>query len=288
MAKIVFRDPITRSLIQEHEVERWLFSEETEFQQVDILESKEFGMALALGGVINVTERDEAAYHEMLAHVPMLSHPDPKRVLIIGGGDGGTLREIVKYDCIEEVVMVEIDEVVVNVCKEYLPEVSDGAFEHEKANLIIGDGLKYVADAEDESFDIILVDSTDPVDAAVELFTEEFYRDCHRVLKKGGILVPQSDAIFHYGKRVYDIVQKLRGIYDSVDCYLSFVTGYPSGVWTFSYASKGANPTASIDLERHAAIEGSLRYYTPELHRASFVLPKSYQRCIEEGVEVGR
>ncbi len=287
MAKITFRDPITKSLIMEHEIQKWHFSQETEFQQVDVFESVEFGMTLALGGVVNVTERDEVGYHEMLAHVPLLSHPDPKRVLIIGGGDGGTLREVVKHSCVEEAVMVEIDEVVVNVCKEYLPECAS-AFDHEKANLIIGDGLKYVEEAESESFDIILVDSTDPVDAAVELFTESFYKECHRVLKPGGVLVPQSDAVFHYGKRVHDIVKKLRNIYDSVDCYLSFVTGYPSGVWTFSYASKGGHPTEQIDEARFKEIEPTLKYYSTDLHRAAFVLPKSYQRCIEEGVEVGK
>ncbi len=286
MAKIVFRDPTSKHLIQEHEIKAWHFSQESEFQQIDVFESVEFGMTLALGGVVNVTDRDEAGYHEMLAHVPLLAHPDPKRVLIIGGGDGGTLREVVKHPGVEEAVMVEIDEVVVDVCKKYFPKFAD-AFDHPRANLIIGDGLKYVEDAADESFDVILVDSTDPVDAAVELFTPAFYEQCKRVLRPGGILVPQSDCIFHYGDRVHEIVKTLRGMFDVVECYLSFVTGYPSGVWTFSFASKGTHPTQALSEERHAALAEGLEYYSPELHRAAFVLPKSYRRCVEEGVRVG-
>lgn len=281
MAKIVFRDPSTADLIVEHSVTAWHVSEETEFQQVDVFETVEFGMTLALGGVINVTERDEMGYHEMLAHVPLLAHPNPRRVLIIGGGDGGTLREVVKHPSVEEAVMVEIDEFVVDVSKKYLPGCAS-AFEDPKANLIIGDGLAYVRDAADDSFDVILVDSTDPVDAAVELFTPEFYADCKRVLADGGILVPQSDSIQLYPDRVAKIAGSLREIYDRVDFYLTFVPTYPGTVWSFAFAVTGETDCRRVDMERYEAIEGSLRYYTPELHRAAFALPRTYSAVIGE------
>ena len=279
MAKIVYRDPVTKFVTVEHTITQWHFSQETEFQQVDVFESAEFGMTLALGGVVNVTERDEMGYHEMLAHVPLMAHPSPKRVLIIGGGDGGTLREVVRHEAVERVVMVEIDEVVVNVCKEYLPGCAS-AFGHERSELIIGDGLQYVKDAADGSFDVILVDSTDPVDAAVELFTEDFYRECHRVLAPGGVLVPQSDSIFYYGDRVKKISASLREIYDSVDFYLTYVTTYPGTVWSFAFASKGTHPFGELHEERYAAMADELRYYSPELHRAAFVLPKTYRAIV--------
>ena len=286
MATIVFRDPTTKRLVQEHEIVRWHASRQTPYQQVDVFESAEFGMTLALGGVVNVTERDEAAYHEMLVHVPLIAHPAPKRVLIIGGGDGGTLREVVRHEGVEEVVMVEIDEIVVELCREHLPRCA-AALDHERATVIIGDGLDYVAEAPDESFDVVLIDSTDPVDAAVDLFTPQFYGECHRILKRGGVLVPQSDCVFHYGERVHGIVEALKERFEEVACYLSFVTAYPSGVWTFTYASKGTSPTEGLDLARAEAIAEQLSYYTPALHRAAFVLPKSYQRCIETGEPVG-
>ena len=181
MAKLVFRDPWNRETTVEHEITGVLASERSEFQQIDILDTVHFGRALALGGVVNVAERDEHGYHEMLVHVPLMAHPDPKRVLIIGGGDGGTLREVCKHPGVEQAIQVEIDGRVVELCKEFLPQTAVG-YDHPKAELVLGDGLAYVENAPDGSFDVILVDSTDPVDAADVLFTPEFYRQCLRVL----------------------------------------------------------------------------------------------------------
>ncbi len=282
MAKIVFRDPSTKHLICEHDVTAWHVSRRTEFQQIDVFETPQFGTVLALGGVINVTESDEAGYHEMLAHVPLFAHPDPRRVLIIGGGDGGTLREVVRHPGVEEAVMVEIDEAVVELSKEYLPTVAC-AFDDPKANLIIGDGLAHVRDAAPGSYDVILVDSTDPVDAAVELFTPEFYRHCHRALRDGGILVPQSDSLQFYPERVTPIWVTHGGILQGCHPYLTYVPTYPGGLWSFTFASKGCAPTDGLDAEpeRATAMGEHLRYYTPELHRASFVLPKQWAKLRE-------
>lgn len=279
MAKLVYRDPLTQYTVMEHTVTQTYFSQETEFQQIDVFETAEFGTVLALGGVVNVSERDEVGYHEMLAHVPLMAHPNPRRVLIIGGGDGGTLREVVKHACVEEAVLVEIDAVVIEACKRYLPETAVG-FEHPKARVIVGDGLAYVRDAAPGSFDVILVDSTDPVDAGVVLFTEEFYRACHRALRADGILVPQSDSIVYYSDRVAGIAGTLRQIFSRVDFYTSSVPTYPGGLWSFAFASKGPHPHMGIDAGRLEALEPACGYYNGALHRAAFALPTFLKRIV--------
>ena len=279
MARIVFRDPWDKNTTVEHVVTETYFSQQTDYQQVDVFETPKFGTVLALGGVINCTEVDEAGYHEMLAHVPLLAHPNPRRVLIIGGGDGGTMREVTRHEAVETAVQVEIDEVVVDVCKKWLPETAVG-YEHPKCNLIIGDGLAYVKDAPDQSFDVILVDSTDPVDAGTVLFTEDFYRECHRVLADDGILVPQSDSMLNAPQQVERVVRQLGDIFDRVHVYRSFVPTYPFCMWNFTFASKGVHPFEGLDEARARALDPQLRYYTPDLHRAAFVLPKWMQQAI--------
>lgn len=273
MARIVFRDPWDQHTVVEHVVTKTLFSQKTPFQQVDVFETAQFGTVLALGGVINATERDESGYHEMLVHVPLMVHPNPRRVLIIGGGDGGTMREVCRYEAVERATQVEIDEVVVEVCKKYLPETAVG-FEHPKCNLIIGDGLEHVRQAADGCYDVILVDSTDPVDAGTVLFTEEFYRECHRVLDDDGILVPQSDSMFNSARNVERVVTQLDQIFDQVHLYRTLVPTYPFSMWNFTFASKGPHPWEDIRGERLSHFEADLRYYTSELHRAAFVLPR--------------
>lgn len=285
MARIVFRDPWDQHTVVEHVVTKMHFSEETEFQQVDVFETAQFGTVLALGGVVNCTEVDEMGYHEMLVHVPLLAHPNPRRVLIIGGGDGGTMREVCKHDVVEEAVQVEIDEVVVEVCKKWLPQTAVG-FEHPRCNLIIGDGLDYVKRAPAGSFDVILVDSTDPVDAGTVLFTEDFYRECHRVLADDGVLVPQSDSMFNSTKNVQRVVTQLGEIFADVHVYRTLVPTYPFSMWNFTFATKGPHPFEAIDLERARRLENELRYYTPELHHAAFVLPKWMKQRIAEWAEI--
>lgn len=282
MAKVVFRDPLTKHIVFEHTISEYLFSQETEYQQIDFFETPQFGTVLALGGVVNVTERDEAGYHEMISHVPLFAHPNPRRVLIIGGGDGGTLREVVKHPEVEKATMVEIDAVVVEKSREFLPETAC-AFEHPRAELIIGDGLEYVRQAQSGSFDVILVDSTDPVDAGVVLFTPEFYAECHRVLREDGILVPQSDSLIFYPERAAQIGQSLREIFAGVHFYTTNVPTYPGGLWAFAFASKGPPPFEEVNWERVAALEDQLNYYNAALHRACFALPTYIRRIIDAG-----
>jgi spermidine synthase len=248
---------------------------ESPFQTVEVFKAADFGTVLSLGGVTNVTDKDESGYHEMLAHVPLLCHPNPKRVLIIGGGDGGTLGEVLKHPEVEEAYLVDIDAEVIRVSRKYFPRLA-ASMDHPKAKVIVGDGLAFVEEAagRGEHFDVILVDSTDPVDAAVELFTEKFYRHCAALLGEGGILVPQSDSPVFYMDRVKHVVDTLGGIYKHTNLYLGQVVAYPGGYWAYTLASQSVNPAElKLDPARVAALGEELRYFNGDLFRACFALP---------------
>ena len=260
-----------------------LYEEESEFQKVEVYKTFAYGNMLTLDGMVMTTEKDEYVYHEMISHVPMQTHPDPKRVLIIGGGDGGTAREILKYDQLEEVVMVEIDEKVVEASKQFLPTISS-AFDHPKLKLKIEDGIKYVNEAPDESFDIVLVDSTDPVGPGEGLFTAEFYSQVHRILKKDGIMVTQSESPRFNEKVFVEIYDCYRGIFgdENVHCYLVHIPTYPTGMWSFSYSSKGdCSPKQVQEKAKSLLPSFGLKYYNNELHHAAFVLPNFVTEMIK-------
>ena len=230
------------------------------------------------------TERDEYGYHEMITHVAMLSHKNVKRALVIGGGDGGTVRELLRHPDIEEVVMVEIDEAVVEASCLHLPSLSV-AFDNPKLNLIIGDGIKYVAEAESGSFDLVIVDSTDPEGPAVGLFSHEFYINAHRILNNKGILVTQSESPRFGAKAFVDCFKCYKDIFgaNNVYCYLVFIPTYPSGMWAFSYSSKGnVEPTDFDEIEAKAfSQEHNLQYYNENVHLAAFALPNFVKNMID-------
>jgi len=256
----------------------------TPYQTIDVFEADGWGTVLALGGVTNVTDRDESGYHEMLAHPALLAHPAPRRVLIIGGGDGGTLREVLRHPEVTHAVLVDIDGEVIRCARTYFPQCA-AALDDPRALVIVGDGLAYVADAARSgvTFDVILIDSTDPVDAAVELFTEAFYRDCARVLGEGGILVPQSDSPTFYLDRVAHVVATLGGIFRHARLYLGQVPGYPSGVWAYTAASQSIDLGAAFDPSsaRAIALEPALRYANGAFIRAAFALPTYVRRRLD-------
>lgn len=262
-----------------------LFREKSDFQRVEIYDTYQFGKLLTCDGMIMCAEQDEHVYHEMISHVPMFTHPNPKRALVIGGGDGGTVRELLKHDSLEEVVMVEIDSVVVEASKKHLPTLAS-AFDHPKLNLLIDDGIKYVENGKDESFDIILIDSTDPVGPAVGLFTAEFYQQVYRLLTPNGIMVAQSESPrfnIETFKTIYKEYKKVFGR-DKVHAYLAFIPTYPTGMWSFSFCSKGnLHPVTDIrkDAAADFAIKQKLNYYNEEIHRAAFVLPRFVSSMIE-------
>ncbi|MCL4105552.1 UNVERIFIED_CONTAM: hypothetical protein GTU68_057427 [Idotea baltica] len=223
------------------------------------------------------TEKDEYVYHEMISHIPMQVHPDAERVLIIGGGDGGVARELLRYPNLKEVVMVEIDGMVVEASKEFLPEIA-AEFDNPRLNLKIADGIEYVAACSDEVFDVVIVDSTDPVGPAEGLFTPAFYRHVHRILKHNGIMVTQSESPRFNAKVFREIFGCYRDIFgpDQVHCYLAYVPTYPTGMWGFSFSSKGdRHPLRDLNESstENFAEAHQLNYYNAEIHRAAFALP---------------
>lgn len=261
-----------------------LYDVQSDYQKVAIYKTQAYGKMLTLDGMVMTTEVDEYVYHEMITHVPLLTHPNPKRVLIIGGGDGGTAREVLKHDGLEEVVMVEIDDKVIEASKLHLPSIAE-ALEHPKLNLIVDDGIKYVNDAADGSFDLVIVDSTDPVGPAEGLFTVDFYKEVYRILGDDGIMITQSESPRFNSKVFKEIYQTYRGIFgqDKVHCYLAYIPTYPTGMWSFSYSSKGsAHPMKQKTLEEINSFAKSarLKYYNAEMHQASFALPTFVREMI--------
>lgn len=229
--------------------------------------------------VLNVTERDEFVYHEMLVHVPMLIHPNPTRVLIIGGGDGGSAREVLKHPNLTKFVMIDIDEVIVNECRKHMPAISNGAFEDPRMELIIGDGIEYVKKAADSSFDVIVVDSTDPLPDSVgeALFTKDFYENCHRVLAPNGIITTQALCPMRYDADIYKrSMGNIQSAFGKDKSYVYLVpTDSYNGQTSFSCCYKEGVHPEKIDKSRVKAFEAAnkLKYYNHGIHLASFCLP---------------
>ncbi len=261
-----------------------LFSKQSDFQKVEIFDTLAYGKMLTLDGMVMTTEVDEYVYHEMISHVPVLTHPNPERVLVIGAGDGGTVRELLKHKNLKEVVMVEIDGVVIEACKEHLPSISK-ALDDTRLNLLVEDGIKYVKECADNAFDIVLVDSTDPVGPGEGLFTAEFYQHVHRVLKQDGIMVTQSESPRFNQKVFKEIYECYRGIFgeDRVDCYLVAIPTYPTGNWSFSISRKGGVGPLEISKEKieQFCSTQELNYYNEDIHYAAFALPNYVKRMLQ-------
>ena len=260
-------------------VTRTLHAETTPFQELMVAETASFGRLLALGGTVQLTERDEFFYHEMIAHVPLSAHPEPRRVLVIGGGDGGTVREVLRHPGIEHVDLVEIDEAVVNAGRTYFPTLSSG-LDDPRVAVHLEDGIAFVEQAPEGSYDVVLVDSTDPVGPAVGLFRSSFFGAVARALGPDGILSAQSESPLLHGRLIGETAQEMRSAFDRIALYLCPVPTYPSGQWSFLAGSKGgvdvSHPRPGVRLE-------GTRYYTPQVHEASFCLPP-YAAVHLEGV----
>jgi len=262
-----------------------LFRKQSAFQKVEVYDTFAYGKMLTCDGMIMCAEKDEHGYHEMIVHVPMHVHPRAQNVLVIGGGDGGTVREILKHDSVERVVMVEIDQVVVDASRTHLPTLAN-AFDNPKLELIIDDGIKYVQNSRDNTFDLILIDSTDPVGPAEGLFTPEFYTHIRRILTPEGLMVAQSESPRFKEEDFRKIYHKLYKIFGSqkTHCYLAFIPTYPSGMWSFALASKGSlHPVKDFPEERAKKFVArhELNYYSEAIHRAAFVLPPFVHKLVE-------
>ncbi|AOW47934.1 spermidine synthase [Acetobacter ascendens] len=248
------------------------------FQDIVVFESDSHGRVLMLDGVVQITEKDEFVYQEMLTHVPLFTHANPKNVLIIGAGDGGVLRRVLEHPGIEKAVMVEIDGAVIELSKQHLPSIAGDAWNNSRAEVIVGDGIDYVARAADASFDVIIVDSTDPIGVGEVLFTDSFYEHCARILTAEGLIVNQCGVPFMQADELHETSVRRAKFFPHVSAYVAAVPTYVGGFMTLGIASKGSNLQAQ-DVEQvraraqEAGILGKTQYWTPEIHVGSFNLP---------------
>ncbi|TDL79527.1 polyamine aminopropyltransferase [Palleronia sediminis] len=264
-----------------------LYDSQTDHQRLRVFHNARFGRVLTLDGVVQVTEGDNFIYHEMLTHVPLFAHGAARRVLIVGGGDGGMAREALRHP-LDEVVMVEIDAGVVEFSKTYLPGISDGAFDDPRLNLVIADGADFMRDT-DGGFDVIIVDSTDPVGPGEVLFTDHFYGHAKRALAPGGILVTQNGVPFMQGDELAGTMRAFRTLFADATCYLATVPTYTGGPMAFGWGSDGdARRTDPATVAARVTASGlSFGYYTAEVHHAAFALPGYVARLVAEGPAKG-
>ena len=263
---------------QRFRVTRELARVQSDFQDIVVFESESHGRVLVLDGAIQITEGDEFVYQEMLTHVPLLAHGNARRVLIIGAGDGGVLRRVLEHSTVEKAVMCEIDGEVVRLSKEFLPKIAGDAWTNPRGEVIIGDGIDYVRRAPDASFDVIIVDSTDPIGVGEVLFTDEFYQNSARILTEGGLIVNQCGVPFMQADELRETSLRRRQFFPHVGAYIAAVPTYVGGFMTLGWAAKQPD-IASVDVStiraraEAAGILGNTRYWTPEVHHASFQLP---------------
>jgi spermidine synthase len=259
-------------------IDREILTVDTGIQKLTIFENPDLGRVLLLDDVIMLTEKDEFTYHEMMVHPALLAHPDPKDVLVIGGGDGGCIREIVKHNDVRRAVLCEIDPAVIEYSKKFLPFTACG-FDSSRVHVHIGDGIQYVAD-HPASFDVVIVDSTDPVGIAEGLFQSPFYRGCLNALKPGGILVQQTESPFFDFKKWSGIFNEVKKAFSKVFVYGAAVPMYLSGYWTFVFASNHRDPWMDFSKARADALPG-LRYYSAKLQQSAFQLPAFAELALE-------
>ena len=260
------------------EVQEILFSERSDYQDVLVFESNTWGTVLVLDGVIQVSTRDEYVYQEMITQVPMCAHGNAKHVLVIGGGDGGAVREILKHPGVSHVTMCEIDKMVPEVSKKYMPQLCPHGFNDPRLTLHIGDGIKFM-DEHKASFDVIITDSSDPVGPAHVLFEEPYYRKMHAALKPGGVVCTQAENMFLNLDLISGMVKFSKTLYNSVKYCTAYTPTYPSGQIGFLLCSKGdtcpSQPKATLDMDKY-----DLKYYSEEIHKSSFVLPAGVMRAV--------
>ena len=258
------------------------------FQRVRIIESYKYGKMLALDDMVMTTIQDEFHYHEMISHPAMFTHGNAKNILVIGGGDGGSIREILRHEGVEKVTMVEIDGEVIKACKEFLPEIAN-SFDHPKLELLVDDGIEFIKNAKPESYDIIIVDGSDPVGPAEGLFSVEFYTNCYNALKKDGIMLAQGESPKFNEKAFTELNHTLQDIFgeNKAPISLFFVPTYPTGMWCFQYGIKGdKHPkyvTNEAEIDAFSEANG-LRYYNADVHKGSFATPNFVKTLLNKEI----
>lgn len=282
-----FKETLYDAVCQEYRIDKLYFESKTEHQHLMIFHNAQLGRVMTLDGIVQTTESDEFIYHEMLAHVPILAHGNAKRVLIIGGGDGGMLREVVKHP-IEHITQVEIDQSVVDMAIEFLPKHSNGAYNDDRLSLVIADGFDFVkqlSDREQGKFDVIICDSTDPIGPGEVLFTNDFYRYAKACLNPGGIMVAQNGVPFFQADELQNTQQRMGSLYRDMRFYCAPIPTYYGGFMTFAWGSDNLTAsTASLDTLKHRfqALGIKTRYYNPEIHAASFALPQYIRDALSQ------
>ena len=262
-------------------VEKVIYREKTDLQDLMIFENSQFGRVMSLDGAVQTTEKDEFIYHEMFVHVPILAHGKVSRALIIGGGDGGAARQLMKHKNIA-VTMVDIDRTVVELSKKYMPSVSGGAFDNPRLDLVIADGCKFVRET-DEKWDVIIIDSTDPHGPGEVLYTQEFYTDCKSCLAPGGIIITQNGVPFVQESELKTSYDRLGSLFRDVSFYLAAIPSYVGGVMAYGWATDDVEHrkvSLSCLVERYVEAGIATDYYTPEVHLAAFALPLHIQKML--------
>ncbi|NLK75237.1 MAG: polyamine aminopropyltransferase [Clostridiales bacterium] len=278
-----FSEKHTDSVTFNIKIKQELYNKQSDFQHISVLDTYEFGRILVLDGYIMLTEKDEFIYHEMIVHIPMAVNPDIKKVLVIGAGDGGTLRELSRYKSIETIDMVEIDPMVVEVCKEYFPETTC-CLDDPRVHIYYEDGLKFVRKKVKE-YDLIVVDSTDPFGPGEGLFTKEFYGNCYNALNKEGIMVNQHESTY-YDSYVDEVIRthiRLKSTFPIANIYQAHIPTYPSGHWLFGFSSKKFHPIKDLREEQWNNIGLRTKYYNTKLHKGAFALPNYIIEQLEYG-----
>ncbi|HQI04183.1 MAG TPA: polyamine aminopropyltransferase [bacterium] len=258
-------------------VKHKLHEEQSPFQKIEIYETEFFGNLLTLDGLVMLTEKDEFVYHEMITHMPLCTLKNPERVLVVGGGDGGAIREILKHPSIKEAVLCEIDERVTRLSQKYFPSVSC-ELENPKVKMHFEDGFKFL-DKYENYFDLIITDSSDPVGPGVALFKEDYYRLVKKALKPDGIMVSQSESPWYFEDTMNSMTSAMSSVFKHVETYIALVTLYPSGFWTITAASD-AHSLHNFDEKRSAEIAKTCKYYNPELHKGALALPNFVKKIV--------
>ncbi|MFY9174851.1 MAG: polyamine aminopropyltransferase [Peptococcia bacterium] len=268
MKKNVWITEDNGNLAISYRVKETIHEEQTDFQHLTVVDTYDFGRMLFLDGFVMTSIKDEFVYHEMITQPAVNTHQNPEKVLIIGGGDGGAVRELVKHPKVKQITLVEIDGRVIENSKKYLPEIA-ASYDDPKVTVLVDDGIKHIKENKN-FYDIIIIDSTDPIGPAEGLFSGEFYRNVSEALKEDGIMVAQTESPFADDKLIKRIHQDLQGIYPLVKLYLAYIPTYPTGMWTFTMASKKYDP---LKVKAEDIPELQHRYYNKDIHFASFVLP---------------
>ena len=277
-----FHDEHTDNVKLAIRVDYQVFSAQSEIQRIDVLESKEFGKILVVDGDLMLTEKDEFIYHEMISHVPMAVHPQVEKILVIGGGDGGVVRELAKYDTVEQIDVVEADPLLVEVCRKYFPQM-ECSLNDPRVHIYHEDGLRFIRSKSD-AYDLIIIDSPNPFGAGEGLFTKEFYGNCFNALHEDGIMINQHESPF-YKEEAFQCQRMHKRIIESFPIsriYQAHIPSYPSGHWLFGFASKRYHPIHDMDGIQWKLRGIQTKYYLPRLHEGVFALPAYVEELVQD------